>query len=212
METTATQARQEGFRLRVPATSLWFNVDAQGWSRVCAALEAVGAETATAGLAGEQLCGAGALQVTYRAQEQRMQAELSAEGGAEAASALAALKAMAEAPAAEASPMWLWSPVPFGVGGQEAQPAIRVVRAARWVLPRGHAVVALAAAAAAEAGLGAGAALRLEIQSHCEVEVSVPPPGEAAPKPDLDRQARAFGALLQTLGEPGWAVYATQAA
>ncbi len=206
----ASGAREAGFRLRVPATSLWFNVDAGGWRRVCAALEAVGAEASSGGMEGEELRGIPGLLVTYRPDGERLQSDLGPEGGNAVAACLAALRAAVPLPAAEASRLWLWAPAPFGIDGRQAEPAFRVLRAARWLLARDRAEVVLAAVAAAAGRLRVQDALRFAWGEGCELEVVTPP--DVADAADLERRDAIFGGLLQRLGPPTWNEHATFAA
>ncbi len=210
MEDAAGCASETGFRLRVPATSLWFNVDADRWRQVRSALEGSGAEAVGGGMEGEELCGLPGLLVTYRPAQERLQSDLGAEGGNAVVACLAALRGAVPPPAAEASALWLWASEPFGIGGRQAAAALRVLRAARWVLPRDRAEVLLAAVAAAAGRLRAQDALRFAWSQGCELELVTPP--DVADAGDLERRAAIFSSLVERLGGPSWGEYATFAA
>ncbi len=203
------EAVEDGFRLRVPGTYLWFNVEGSAWVRIRAALRNLGAEVAQGGLDGEELCSAVGLTVSYHAQNERMQAEVGVEGGEAAAACLSALLEVAPRPAAEASPMWLWSPQAFAVAGQDARPAERLLRAARWRSPRAQARAVLDALAAALADLDERANVQLEVQAECALSVSTPLVVED--RADRDRRSTGFTALVSRLGEPVRADHVTWA-
>lgn len=201
------QALAAGFRVRVPATSLWFNVSGDVWDALRAGLEGAGAETSQGGLDGEVLCGVEGLVVSYRLQEGRLQAEVGADGGLPAARCLATLRAGLPAPAATASPIWLWSPVPFVVGEDAAVPASRFVRAARWVLPRERAGDVLQAAEGALVEFGREVALACVLDARAELEVRTAASADVGP--EAARRAEMFDALLARLGRPMRTDYAT---
>ena len=210
MGDTTVDAREVGFRLRVPATSLWFNVDATRWRQVRATLEGCGAETSGGGMAGEELCGLPGLLVTYRPEDERLQADLGPEGGNAVVTCLASLRGAVPPPAAEASQLWLWAPEPFGMDGRQAESAWRVLRAARWLVDRDRAEAMLLAVGAAASRLQAKDGLRFTWGERCELEVVTPP--EVADAADLRRRAAIFACLLEPLGAPSWSEYATFAA
>lgn len=201
------RAQEAGFRLRFPATSLWFNVDGPTWEGVASALRAHGAETAHGGLEGEVICAVDGLVVSYRPADTRLQAELGPEGGMAAAMCLSALLERLADPAATASPVWLWAPEPFRVGSQVAAPAVRFVRAARWLLDRGRAADALAAAAHAVEALGAEVQLTCQVEARVDLEVRTPLAAED--RESVRRRSHAFATLLRRLGEPVRVDFAT---
>ncbi len=200
---------EHGFRLRVPATALWFNLDGPEWGRIAEALVRMGADQAQGGLDGELLWSVAGLTVSYRAEDKRMQVEVTAEGGAAAAGGLAALRTVAPPPAAEASPIWLWSPGAFRIGEAGAAPADRVLRAGRWRLARRRSTDAVAAVEDALQLLDDRATLVLDVQQECAVSVNTPL--VVSDRQDLERRARAFDALLGRLGEPVRAEHVTYA-
>ena len=194
------EAVEDGFRLRVPGTYLWFNVEEGEWARIRGALQRLGAEVAQGGLDGEELCSAVGMSVSYHGQSERMQAEVGVEGGVSAAACLGALLHVAARPAAEASPMWLWSPDPFAVAGQEAQPAERLLRAARWRLPRGRAREVLEALMLGVKSLDERANVQFEVHSECVLNVSTPLTVDS--RADREQRAAAFAELISRLGDP----------
>jgi len=161
----------------------------------------------TGGLDGEEVCGAPGLLVSHRAAEGRMQSEVSPFGAPGTPAILAALHAAAPPAAADASPVWLWAPQPFRIGEATAQPALRLLRAARWLLPLDHAGLALRTAGEAYARLGPGTGLRLHIGAEVEVEVGISP--REASDPGTGPRSEAFTLLLTRLGQPTWAEYST---
>jgi hypothetical protein len=201
------RALEAGFRLRCSGTLLWFNVGAEQWSSVRRALVALGAELGRGGLEGEEVCTASGLLVSYHPGHSRMQAEVEAGGGRMAAACLAALRQVAPAPAAEASPVWLWSPEPFQVGAEVARPAVRVIRAARWVLPRSATAAVVEAAGEAAAGLDARGTLELLVAGECELRVTTA--SAVVDGMDAIRRADLFAALLRRLGRPRRVEYVT---
>lgn len=193
-------AVEHGYRLRVPATYLWFNLQPSAWTGIRDTLVGVGAEVAQGGLDGEELCAVAGMTVEFRAAEQRMQAEVSMEGGSVAAACLSALRAAAPKPDAEASPVWLWSPEPFTVGQEAAERADRLLRAARWRLPRLQGSIVLEGLGAALEVLDASATVQLEVQAECFVTVTTPL--AIADRSDRERRTAGFEILLSHLGQP----------
>lgn len=193
--------------MRVPATSLWFDVEGPQWQLIRATLGAQGAEPAAGGLDGEELCAVPGLLVSYRAGDKRMQSELTPEGGAAAVRALAALLELAPPPAADATPIWLWSEGPFTLGGTKAEPALRVMRNARWRLPVTQAPAVFTVAERAYALMGPQATLALRIHHHIEFEMgTAPATTDDRPVPS---RIQAFDLALTQLGVPSWAEYST---
>lgn len=207
MAQRSSAASTQGYRLRVPATSLWFDIDVAQWHLIRAGLSAQGAESVVGGLEGEELCSVPGLLVSYRADARRMQSELTPEGGSAAVRALAALRQAAPPSAADATPIWLWAEESFTWDGIQAEPAIRVMRSARWILPIAQAPDAFTAGERAYALMGERATLSLRIQHQVEFELGT------APAIDDDRpvqpRIQAFALLLTRLGSPTWAEYST---
>lgn len=196
-----------GYRLRVNATALWFNIDKDRWNVIRTALRTSGAEGPLSGFDGEEIWATAGLTVSHRASEGRMQSELQPSDAEDTPAVLATLLQVAPRPSAEASPTWLFGPAPFAIAQRTAEPALRVMRAARWLLPLPSAPEVLAAAASAHSAIASGASLRVQITTDVELEFVTTPP-ETDP---LAQQAQitAFERLLGRLGQPSWAEYRT---
>ncbi len=206
-ETEGGAAMAHGYRLRVSATSLWFDIAPERWRHIRDAVTLAGAEPAAGGLDGEEICSAPGLLISYRDTERRMQTELGPDAATAAARILASLYATAPRAAASASPVWLWAPEPFALDGVPAEPALRIMRAGRWLLPLPRAADAFSAAATAHAALGSGAVVRMELHSQVELEVTVA--AQTAAQAPAAPRLEAFTHLLARLGTPTWAEYST---
>ncbi len=200
-------ALEAGYRLRVPGTALWFNVEPPAWEAVRLALVAAGAEQARDGLQGEELYQVPSLSVSYQGGSGRVQAIVEAEGDLRVAACLSALRAGLEPPAAEASPVWLWSPTSFAVAGVQASPAQRLIRAARWIVPLQTAESALCGVRELLSSLAAQVRVRLLIEDACILEIETRRAGLDGGDPHT--RAAALEALLERLGPPERAEHVT---
>ena len=201
-------ALERGFRLQVPGTQLWFNVQPDLWAEVHRALEGFGCEFAQDGMSGDEVCQGGGMSVTYSAEAGRLRAELlDSAGEAGIARYLEALRALVPPPDAEASACWLWGTEPFAVAGSAAEAAQRVMRGARWRAGGGDAPEVLGAAAEVAAAVGDLLTMHVSVGAMCVLDVASPP--EVRGPADLRRRASAFGTLITRLGSPERADYAT---
>jgi hypothetical protein len=204
MATRAEVVAVDGYRLLVPAIWLWFHADDAVWRSVEQALAAAGIRTER--VDGVTVYEGHGLAIEYRPDNHRLSLELTHEAGREAVDALLALLGAAGEPDLETGNCWLWSPRPFRVRGQDAHPARRIVRAARWHLPRERLADAVAALAAGSTELAAaGMNLHMALTGGVRLEVYV-----------AERQApasvRLFEGLLAALGEPEHIAHVTVAA
>ena len=204
---TDSFALQRGFRLQVPGTQLWFNVAPDLWAQVRGALEVLGCEAAEDGLAGEQVCQATGMIVSYCEEAGRLRAEIVESADADVVGYLEALLRAVPAPDAEASAVWIWGPKAFTVAGRVAESGRRVMRAARWTKVASDAADVLTAAAAAAGAFGGTLTMHVSVGANCTLDLASA--SQIRGDNDLARRAAAFGAVIARLGAPDRAEYAT---
>jgi hypothetical protein len=192
-----------GYRLLVPAIWLWFHADEAAWTAVEQAL-------AGAGMRPLRLDGVASFEgrgfaIEYRHDHHRLSVELTHEAGPEAVAALVAMEGTAGEPDLETGNCWLWSPQPFTIRGMSAQPARRLVRAARWLLPHERLGAALGALAGEAAQIPPGVSLTLHLATVVRLEIHVPERQAAPCGPVFDH-------LIAALGEPDHLAHVTVAA
>lgn len=192
-----------GYRLLVPAIWLWFHADHAAWQAAEQALRAAGLEVERAD--DDAVFEQPGMAIEYRRDTERLSVELTHEAGPDAVSALAALERAVGEPDLETGNCWLWSSQSFAIRGQAAEPARRLTRAARWLLPAARLSELLATLSAQAAHMVGGLSLTLHAATVIRVELHVPEREAAASAP-------VFAALTSALGEPDHITHVTIAA